>query len=101
MRDWAGGLQNTSHYWARELIALGHDVRLMPAQYVKPYVGFANYATVLADPLFLASLSTTLLHTALAVATNLASALAFATLLDSPLVRRARSSSGSRCSCWW
>ena len=38
MRDWAGGLQNTSHYWARELIALGHDVRLMPAQYVKPYV---------------------------------------------------------------
>jgi transposase len=29
---------NTSHYWARELIALGHDVRLMPVQYVKPYV---------------------------------------------------------------
>src|SRR4051795_9655254 len=29
---------NTSHYWARELIGLGHDVRLMPAQYVKPYV---------------------------------------------------------------
>lgn len=28
----------TSHYWARELIALGHEVRLMPAQYVKPYV---------------------------------------------------------------
>src|SRR3954465_19560 len=29
---------NTSHYWARELIALGQDVRLMLAQYVKPYV---------------------------------------------------------------
>jgi transposase len=29
---------NTSHHWARELIALGHDVRLMPAQYVEPYV---------------------------------------------------------------
>lgn len=29
---------NTSHHWARELIALGHDVRLMPLQYVKPYV---------------------------------------------------------------
>src|SRR3954470_6607139 len=29
---------NTSHYWARELIALGHDVRLMPPTYVKPYV---------------------------------------------------------------
>ena len=29
---------NNSHYWARELMALGHDVKLMPAQYVKPYV---------------------------------------------------------------
>ena len=28
----------TSHYWARELAALGHEVRLMPACYVKPYV---------------------------------------------------------------
>ncbi|MCQ9147996.1 hypothetical protein KWJ32_25280 [Brucella sp. BTU2] len=28
---------SSSHYWARELIALGHDVRLLPAQYVKPY----------------------------------------------------------------
>jgi transposase len=28
----------TAHYWARELGALGHDVRLMPAQYVKAYV---------------------------------------------------------------
>jgi transposase len=28
----------SSHYWARELKALGHEVRLMPAQYVKPYV---------------------------------------------------------------
>ena len=29
---------STSHYWARELIARGHEARLMPAQYVKPYV---------------------------------------------------------------
>ncbi|PKP92508.1 MAG: IS110 family transposase [Alphaproteobacteria bacterium HGW-Alphaproteobacteria-16] len=29
---------NNSHYWARELSKLGHDVKLMPAQYVKPYV---------------------------------------------------------------
>jgi transposase len=29
---------STAHYWARELIALGHDVRLMPPTYVKPYV---------------------------------------------------------------
>ena len=28
----------TSHYWARELQALGHTVRIMPAGYVKPYV---------------------------------------------------------------
>jgi transposase len=29
---------STSHYWARELRALGHEVRLIPAQYVKPFV---------------------------------------------------------------
>ena len=28
----------SSHYWARELTALGHTVRLIPPQYVKPYV---------------------------------------------------------------
>jgi transposase len=28
----------SAHHWARELGALGHDVRLMPASYVKPYV---------------------------------------------------------------
>ena len=28
----------TSHYWARELTKLGHDVKLMPPAYVKPYV---------------------------------------------------------------
>jgi transposase len=28
----------TSHHWARELIALGHEVRLMPPAYVKAYV---------------------------------------------------------------
>jgi hypothetical protein len=27
----------TAHYWARELGALGHEVRLMPAQYVKAW----------------------------------------------------------------
>ena len=29
---------SASHYWARELTALGHQVRMMPARYVKPYV---------------------------------------------------------------
>jgi transposase len=28
----------SAHYWARKLIALGHDVRLIAAQFVKPYV---------------------------------------------------------------
>ena len=28
----------TAHNWARELGALGHEVRLMPAQYVKAYI---------------------------------------------------------------
>ncbi len=28
----------TSHHWAREIEALGHQVRLMPPRYVKPYV---------------------------------------------------------------
>ncbi|MGH7119403.1 MAG: IS110 family transposase [Acetobacteraceae bacterium] len=27
----------SAHYWARELSALGHTVRLMPSSYVKPY----------------------------------------------------------------
>jgi transposase len=28
----------SAHHWARELVRLGHDVRLIPPQYVKPYV---------------------------------------------------------------
>jgi transposase len=28
----------TAHHWAREIEALGHEVRLMPPRYVKPYV---------------------------------------------------------------
>jgi transposase len=28
----------TAHHWAREIHALGHEVRLMPASYVKAYV---------------------------------------------------------------
>jgi transposase len=27
-----------AHYWARELTKVGHEVRLMPPQYVRPYV---------------------------------------------------------------
>jgi len=28
----------SAHYWARELTSLGHQVRLIPPQYVKPYL---------------------------------------------------------------
>ena len=28
----------TAHHWGRELVALGHEVKLMPPRYVKPYV---------------------------------------------------------------
>ena len=35
-----GGIEAcaSSHHWSRELQALGHTVRLMPPNYVKPYV---------------------------------------------------------------
>ena len=28
----------SAHYWGRELIKLGHEVRLISPQFVKPYV---------------------------------------------------------------
>ncbi|KAA5595733.1 IS110 family transposase, partial [Blastochloris sulfoviridis] len=28
----------SSHYWSREIAALGHEVRLIPPIYVKPYI---------------------------------------------------------------
>src|SRR5947208_14183159 len=48
----------SSHYWSRELQALGHTVRLMPPAYVKPYVKRQkNDATEHLDPLSLVSRS--------------------------------------------
>ena len=29
---------SSAHHWARELTTLGHEVRLIPPMYVKPYV---------------------------------------------------------------
>ena len=29
---------SSAHHWARELAQLGHEVKLIPPQYVKPYV---------------------------------------------------------------
>src|SRR5687768_5075040 len=28
----------SAHYWARELVRMGHEVRLIPPAYVKPFV---------------------------------------------------------------
>ena len=28
----------SAHHWARELIKLGHEARMMPPAYVKPYI---------------------------------------------------------------
>jgi hypothetical protein len=32
----------SAHYWARELMALGHEARIMPPAYVKPYISSAE-----------------------------------------------------------
>ena len=37
-RAWGLEACGAAHYWARELTKLGHQVRLMPPQYVRPYV---------------------------------------------------------------
>ncbi len=57
---------------------------------VPSYVGWANYATVLADPLFLASLWRTLLYAGLSVLANLGFALGFALLLNTAFIGRMR-----------
>jgi ABC-type sugar transport system permease subunit len=54
------------------------------------FVGLANYAKVLTDPLFLASLWRTVLYTVLAVTANVGFALAYAMLLHSALLKRGR-----------
>jgi ABC-type sugar transport system permease subunit len=54
------------------------------------FVGLANYAAILADPVFRASLVRTLLYTVLAVAANVGFALLYALLLDNPLIGRGR-----------
>jgi multiple sugar transport system permease protein len=54
------------------------------------FVGLANYAAVLGDPLFVAALARTLVYTAAAVVANLAFALLFALLLHSRLIGRGR-----------
>jgi transposase len=33
---------SSAHHWARKLIAVGHEVRLMAPQFVKPYVKTNN-----------------------------------------------------------
>lgn len=54
------------------------------------YVGWANYLSVIADPVFLATLWRTLLYTALAVVSTIAFALGHALLLNSAAIGRGR-----------
>jgi ABC-type sugar transport system permease subunit len=54
------------------------------------WVGLSNYAAILADPVFIASLWRTIVYTALAVASTIALALLYALLLDSTLIGRGR-----------
>lgn len=54
------------------------------------YVGFSNYVSILADPVFRASLVTTLTYTAIAVVVNVVVALGVALLLDSALIGKGR-----------
>lgn len=53
------------------------------------YVGFANYLSAFADPLFQDSLRRTLIYTGLAVVANVGFALAYALLLNAPALRHA------------
>lgn len=52
------------------------------------WVGWSNYASVLADPIFVSSLSRTLVYTLLAVVSTIVLALAYAMLLHSPWLGR-------------
>ncbi len=54
------------------------------------FIGLENYAAILADPVFRASLARTLLYTVLAVLANVGFALLYAMLLDSRLIGRGR-----------
>ena len=42
---------SSAHHWARELTALGHDVRLIPPMYVKPYVKRGKSDAIAAEPI--------------------------------------------------
>ena len=39
-----------AHHWARELTALGHEIRLIRPQYVKPYVKRAKTIAMTPGP---------------------------------------------------
>lgn len=57
----------SSHYWARELLKLGHEVKLIPAQYVKPFVRRsktdANDAAAICDAVLRPDMPTVAINT--------------------------------------
>ena len=54
LEPWLVGMESCSsaHHWAREQTALGHDVRLFPPMYVKPYVKRGKSYAIDAEAIF-------------------------------------------------
>ena len=67
----------SAHYWAREIAALGHEVKLMPPAYVKPYVKRGKNDAADAEAICEAVLRPTMRFVAVKSATQQANAMIY------------------------